>query len=367
MKIGILTFWDTLDNYGQIMQCYALQKYLKNAGHDVFLIKYSSKKDFSNTYYLKNIYKIFNLRKLLSFVLYKLNEKKSEKETLIHDRKFNKFRDENFNFSIQYDSYADLKANPPEADMYIVGSDQVWNNKFYPEKAYNAYFLNFGDPSIKRVSYAASWGKETLSMHDKKIITPMLSRFDYVSVREQIGIDLCKQCGYIDAEWVPDPTLLLDTTEYKSLFSNIKLEINRRYILLYMLNNTYAFDIGRVYDFAKQRDLEVIYVTGNGVVDEYKKYYASPAEWLSLVYNAEYVITNSFHCCVFSSIFDKKFAVIQLTGTWSKMNNRIDSLFKLLKIKNRYLLEDNFSILDEDYVKKEIDINRFREIIFSME
>lgn len=95
-------------------------------------------------------------------------------------------------------------------------------------------------------------------------IEPLLNRFDYVSVREESGINLCRKCGRNDAEWVCDPTLLLSAEIYRSLYRENKIQKpDGKYILLYMLNNRCDFDIQSVYDFAKNKNLKVVYVTGN--------------------------------------------------------------------------------------------------------
>jgi hypothetical protein len=125
-------------------------------------------------------------------------------------------------------------------------------------------------------------------------------------------------------------------------------KIEKKYIMLYMLNNECDFDIQRVYDFAKEKDLEVVYVTGNGVINNREKFFATIPEWLYLIDNAEYVITNSFHCCVFSSLFSKKFGVAKLKGKVVGMNTRFETLFSFLGIESRYV-DNDFEYMEKDY------------------
>jgi len=102
----------------------------------------------------------------------------------------------------------------------------------------------------------------------------------------------------------------------------------------------------------KKRNLEVVYVTGNNNHDSYTKTYASIEQWLFLLAHAEYVITNSYHCAVFSTIFNKKYGVLPLTGRHRGMNTRFDSLWEIFEIEQRILGKDNFEVLDKPYRPK---------------
>ena len=209
--------------------------------------------------------------------------------------------------------------------------------------------LDFGAESTKRMSYAASWSVHFLSQKFIKEITPLLQHFSYVSVREEQCIELCKQCGYEHAEHVCDPTLLLEADVYRKLYQSEHVQkLEEKYLLLYMFNNECDFDIQKVYDFAQERGLQVVYVTGNGVLDKREKCFATIPQWLCLVDNAEYVVTNSFHCCVFSSLFGKQFGVVKLKGKYAGMNTQMESLFNQLEIEPRWLQED-FSVMDTEY------------------
>ena len=123
-----------------------------------------------------------------------------------------------------------------------------------------------------------------------------------------------------------------------------------KYLVLYAVNNDSKFDIQAVYDFAKSKNLEVVYITGNGTIDKYPKFFATIPEWLYLIDNAEYVITNSFHCCVFSILFHKQFAALALNGKNAGMNSRLDSLFKRCQIEPRLIYTKDFSVMDKPYI-----------------
>lgn len=357
MKIGILTFWWSEDNYGQQLQAYALQRYLRDAGHDAFLIRYNSLGDFPKNNPIKKIYKAFNPVKLVKFFINLRNKAKLKTEYNEHSRHFDEFRSKYINMSEHvYNNFMELQQNPPEADIYIVGSDQVWNPACcggstleQSKLPLHAYFLDFGKESTKRMSYAASWGIKDLDESFVTEITPMLKRFNAITVREKSGTELCAKCGRNDSKWVCDPTLLLNAEEYRSLYKSENITQRQKpYLVFYYLNNG-KFNAQSVYDFATSKGLDVVYITGNGVVDKFEKTYATVPEWLSLIDNAQYVITNSFHCCVFSILFHKQFASIKLQGQNAGMNERLTSLFELCKMEERYCTDRNFAVLEKDY------------------
>jgi hypothetical protein len=261
-------------------------------------------------------------------------------------RQFENFRNEYIKQSGTYDSYRELVRNPPEADCYIVGSDTVWNP--YIKKIHNGirvYFLDFGDHKIKRFSYAASFATKRVANDFIDKITPLLKKFDYVSVREKSGVAICRRCG-VEAEWVPDPTLLLGADDYRSLIAVESMpSIKKPYCLLYMLSNPSDFSIQAVYDWAKGKNIDVVYIAATGRYDDCQQIYATIPEWIYYIDNAEYVITNSFHGTIFSLIFKKQFGTILLKRDYVTANERFYSLFEILNMETRFI-NDSFSILD---------------------
>jgi hypothetical protein len=177
MRIGILTYWRTRDNYGTVLQRYALQKYLRNAGHDAYLIRYTIGGDLTKLYWKKKIKTFLLSFKLGKFLLYQKN-KKTDQWINYNQRNFEKFQDKYLNQSKKtYHFYDELVKEPPEADAYIAGSDQIWNFSDYSldeaKAKLHAFFLDFGSSNIKRISYAASFGKENLQDDFIKEITPL--------------------------------------------------------------------------------------------------------------------------------------------------------------------------------------------------
>lgn len=353
MRIAILSFWNSNDNYGQLMQCYALQQYYKSQGHEIVHIRY----DFAETSPLSvKIIKLFNPKIVVRKVKAIVEGRKRKRERLKDNRGFEEFRNQYLNWTQDYHGYKELCQKPPVADMYVVGSDQVWNfyqGKFMDNRnLLHAVFLDFGDETIIRKSYAASFGGMKFDRQFINEITPLLARFSEVTVREKSGIATCELLARDDAKWVCDPTLLFNAEIYRNLYqadsSTNDMQVSQHYVFLYYLNNGGSFNIQTVYEWAGKKGLSVIYVGGNGNYDEFPKDNATIPQWLYYIDHAEYVVTNSFHCSVFSSIFGKKFGVVPITGVNEGMNERMESLFEYLQMEPRMIMNENLDVLENE-------------------
>ena len=355
-----MTFWWSEDNYGQLLQCYALQKYLQDMGHDAYLIRYDPREDYVKSSIWEKAIKALDPVKLQKFLLFKKRKIVDMLEKHDSLRDFLGFRNRHIRQSEKiYYSYKELVEDPPDADMYIVGSDQVWNTFPVPTKRVinrmNAYLLNFGNSLIKKISYAASFGKQKDELDSDfiNLFSSLLKNFEYVSVREKSGLEICRQCGIDDAELVPDPTMLLSADAYRNLYIDNKIKYFKKYYkpycLLYLLGNETDFPIRDIYDWFSDKNIEIVYVPGNFQYDNYKKNYVTIPEWIYLLEHAECIITNSYHCAVFSIIFKKTFGVIPLVKNYENMNTRFDTLFQLLEIKKTFIDRNNIGeILQKD-------------------
>jgi hypothetical protein len=361
MKIGIMTFWWAEENYGQVLQCYALQKYLRDMGYDAYLIRYDPKNDFIKMPYIKRILKIFNPILLIEYFYSNWRDHKISNERIKYPRFFSKFRNEYIQQSEKiYYSYNDLVNNPPIADVYITGSDQVWNifnvSPIRVKDRIDAYFLNFGGSHIKRIAYAASFGTDSLSGSMMSIYKPLLSNFDYISVREESGVNICDNCGIKNAEWVPDPTMLLSAETYRLLYDDKLIDKPKRpYCFIYLIGGQIPVSLRKINKWIRSNNLDIIYISGSFKYDTYKKIYATIPDWIYLIDNADYVITNSYHSAVFSLIFEKKFAIIPLKGKSKETNSRFFSLFEQFQINSRIVNRD-IDIIKEDINWKDIRI-----------
>lgn len=326
-RVGVITFSRTTHNYGQILQCYAMQQTLKKNGCSSFLIQYNH-----NT---KGSYKYLTVKskvlKILGAISYYMKKSLSQEVVLDPtqqepDRHFKDFIKEHIS-TIYYKTIDDLYLNPPVADAIICGSDQIWGT------GTPLFYLDFiKDKRTKKIAYAPSFGGGKFNIIDIVKLRLMLKDFDHISVREEDGIKICKKGGRSDVSVVPDPTLLLSMNEYKKI-SSARLVPSKKYIFVYMLKNDTDFNLDTLMNEAKKRDLSIVYVTANGLTDNYPKVYPSIEEWLGLIENATYVVTNSFHGSVFSILFNKNFKVYPLIGVFSQMNLRIETLLKNYNIQ----------------------------------
>ncbi len=350
MKIGIVTYWKSSCNYGEQLQNYALQEYLKKIGHDAFLIRYDYDNDrISRTPY-KKIMKLLDPSQTTSYLKSVIYGKRLVRDGKIHPRRFQEFRERYLSMSRLYTSLGDLQNDPPEADMYITGSDQVWNTfeggLAEMRNRLRVFFLDFGRKDVLRVSYAASWGRSELPEEEKSLIIPLLSAFNAVSVREKNGIDICRELGRKDATLALDPVLLHDAGTYRKLFTEAKNNgSERKYLFFYYMNNDGPYNRKSVFDWAEVHGLDVVYVTDDWR-DDYKRSFPDVGQWLELIDGAECVLTNSYHCSLFCLIFGKRFGVIRRFGKYSGMNTRMDSVFEVFGIEPRYVNDKDFDVLN---------------------
>lgn len=331
-KIGVVTYWNSEENYGQILQIFALQYYLKQKNCYPFLIKHSLIA--TNTCpesFLKRLIKLLSsYSKLRDSIKRRLSGIIKKEQISITDRHFKEFKDKYIEGPSKIYSYQDLLNNPPTADGYIAGSDQIWN---FPNPV---FLLNWVDDNIPRFSYAASFGSPSVPTYLIKEYKTSLSKFKLISVREKSGVEICSNMG-IKAEHVLDPTLLLLKNDYLNSF-NIEIALSKRpYIFLYLLGNESKIDLDYLKQYAAHNDLDVVFVPSqNFKAESFVPAYPTIEEWISLIANADLVITNSFHGTVFSILFARLFYTVLLRGKDNKMNERIISLFADLNLSRLY-------------------------------
>lgn len=351
MKIGIITFWESNDNYGQLLQCWALQQQLIKMGHEPFLIRYSMR----NRIQLKKPIGIRLLKAILVYpllkkvfvILHKRRERKVRKnmEQKNRMRDFDAFRRRYITCgTIIYNSLADLQQNPPEADCYITGSDQVWAQLL--DNAENeVFFLNFGKTSVRRIAYAPSF---SMVDYPNRLLTPLknnLQRFDYLSVREMDGVKICRNAGRKVTK-VVDPTLLLSRQEYLPLL--LEQHHKTPYVYVYSLNISSPLEIRweELSQLAKYQGKDMIVTTASGYIAgrelfEHVNYaYATIPQWLTYIRYADIVVTSSFHGIVFCILLETPFVYVPLKGKYASGNNRIFDLLEDVGLEKRILTDE---------------------------
>ena len=334
-EIGVLTYWQSCNNYGQILQAWALQKYLIINGYAPYIIRF----DTDNRIIAKKKWKVILKLVLFPLFLYKKYEKIRKKNIQNRNdqkREFNKFREDNFRFSkYVYRSLGELEKNAPDAEAYIVGSDQVWG-QLLSDPENRVWFLPFGESIVRRISYAPSFGRKHYPLHLINELKNCLNNLDSISCREQAGVEICNRCEITDAIKVADPTLLLN----KSAYIDIMAEriIKDDYIFVYALNvnNKEQLFWNDIEKNAIQQNWKIVLTNGGGYIDAINldvnahKIDATIPEWLSLIYYAKQVVTTSFHGVVFSLIFNKSFLYIPLIGKNSSGNVRVFDLLSTI-------------------------------------
>lgn len=318
MRIGIITYHRAI-NFGAALQVYALSRFLKELGHDVFIIDYQLQTSrlerlFSRENLMSILSSIFSdprimrryLYSLLSLMITVINIRKSgnneinmrhQKEALFAHH-FRRFSDMHLKMTGQtYRSLADLRANPPDLDVYIAGSDQIWGlgNSTY----FLPFYLDFGSKSVRRISYAASFGKSVIQKQWYGFLKHNIGRFDAVSVREKSGVKIIEDVCGMKATHTLDPTLLLK--DYTEITRRIRLE--GEFILVYRLHQdehlSKAFDnIIRIASHESGLAVKSIATTidlgtkGDDIITDVEGF-------LGYIALAKMVITNSFHGTVF--------------------------------------------------------------------
>ena len=308
MRIAILT-QPLRYNYGGILQNFALQTVLKRMGHDVVTL------DPHRYNYSWKQYIIFTIRHFITHYLKGHHEvdiffewKKDKPTRLLGTNTF-KFVDRYIKRKEYWNLYSDVKNG--DFDGFIVGSDQVWR----PEYNLNIknMFLDFTkDWNVKRIAYAASFGVDTWKESEEitRCCKEQLQRFDIVSVREDSGVHLCKDVFNVVATHVLDPTLLLTKEDYISLLKLDKVPKSKGNLLVYILD--YTDDKNKLIQHIAD-EYRLVPFRVNSEVEDYQykelsKRIQPPIEqWVRGFYDADFVVTDSFHACAFSIIFDKPF------------------------------------------------------------
>ncbi|TGD22753.1 polysaccharide pyruvyl transferase family protein [Companilactobacillus suantsaicola] len=361
MRIAIDTIVD-YSNYGNRLQNYALQKVLENQGHEVITLK-------NYTHIVNKEPRVKRIKRLLAEggLLkkgYKKIIRKASKAK--QSKRLNSLREENFKkFTEKYIHESDFVLNQNtkvfdfdrDIDCYVVGSDQVWNYNFTRFSSFD--FISFSKKP--KISYAASFGVDSVPDNLLNIYRKGLNSFNYISVREKVGKNLVEEISGQKATIVLDPTLLLDKSEWMKLITNKKL-YSKKFILVYFLGKPNKFERQYITDFAKIEGYEVKTLMTYSDVNLWK---ADPSEFINLFSQAEAVFTDSFHACVFSIIFEKYFEVFNRNYTGPSMNSRLDTLFDDLNLGSRwYDGKIKETVIDYVSVKKKLDKRKRESIEF---
>ena len=340
MKIALITYHYSCNN-GAVMQTYALCRYLKENGHEVSLI--DIRQDEREKQPL--------LVKIVKFFVFGYRIRRIVKKYYPA-------------LTRRYLTIDELKKDPPMADCYVVGSDQVWNPAISKEQML-AYFLVFGNDDVKRVSYASSFGVSEWPIKDSdatKKVQSLLARFNHIAVREYQGREICKNTFGLDAQVVLDPTFL--NYDYKEFNDGVKQTDD---FVCYKLNRTDDFwtNAPKVGHLVGSKPLLLNYnYPKKGFV------YCFPPSlrtWMRKLAGAKFILTDSFHGIAFSIINRKQFVVIlnddgknsrliDLMNTMGLQDRVFNSVEDMLKNRS-WLKPIDYSVL-EPVIRAQIEKSR---------
>lgn len=333
-------------NYGSALQTCALFQYLKDRYEEVEVINYIPER-----YKQDQAFKVLKPSKTnVKRMLYQMLTRNKKKVSL---QKFDEFYKENIVLTKVMYSIDELKRYCADFDYLIVGSDQVWNSD-YNKGIDPVYYLAFASSDCKKIAYAASCGKDNYSEEEWIKIRELLSDFRKISLRESNMTNTFNSKG-ITASFVCDPVFLLSVDEWKIKTKEV-LDIPDDYLLIYCLDSDKDALIELGNRIAKTKGLKTVLISffsviANKKVDYYVEGYG-PAEFLSLMQNASYVVTNSFHGVAFSIRFNKQFVVAKR----KYYNSRITSLLDELGLSHRYIEPDSDIADFDDICFGEVEI-----------
>lgn len=317
-------------NYGASLQAYALMHTLSKLGHNVEIIDYvpSYVRDYNSLWMIGERYQK-NLFITIAFYAYVIPIR-----LLQHKKRrlFDKYNKDYLKLTSRYNSFEDLQKDPPQADVVFCGSDQIWNttvdNGLDP-----SYYAAFAKKETIRASYAASFSVSKLPEEHESFVSEMLKGMNRISVREKTGLTILEKLGFNNCKVVSDPVFLPEVDDWNQLTKPVKY---KDYVLVYDQEN--SKEIKKVAKaLASKYGLQIV-----ALRDLYPRLYANktiwnagPVEFLSLIKNASFVVTNSFHCTAFSLIFERDFVV--MPRSHQKVNSRMIDLTDAFGVPDRYI------------------------------
>ena len=366
MKIAILS-QPLHNNYGGLLQNYALQQVLKKMGYEVETINWNSRSfhPFKDWIWRRKRFILSYIRKGVEKAPYYM----SKKEFTIISRNTRQFIENNISLCPVFVTKAKMFKDIDKRyryDTYIVGSDQVWRPMYNPMQT--SMFLDFLTRNdVNRIAYAASFGTSdwTFDAELSKTCAQLAKRFDTISVREKSGVDLCMRYFGVEAKQVLDPTLLLDRKVYEKLIAGKDEKPCEGELFYYFLDldDDKKRILDTVADRLNMKPFTVMpkYQSGNRTKKNVKNHIEdcvfNPVEdWLQGFKNSKMVLVDSFHGVIFAIIFNKPFWVI---GNSLRGNTRFESILSLFGLQDRFI--DNPSLADRNW-DTPIDWNKVNDI-----
>lgn len=361
MKVGIVTLHKVL-NFGSVLQAYCTCNVLNRYGYESEIIDYMEPR-YTAKGVPKSLFKVvFNennkcglfskaiqfLMKLVSYAIQYWNFEKFIKKHLIVSKN-------------RYTTFDALLKAPPQADIYLTGSDQIWNSE-YNGGVDRAHFLDFAPVGKPRLAYAASFGKDALRSEEVDETKELLSKYSAISVRESSGVNIVNELGILGAQQVLDPTLLLSRDEWAKEFV-LKKPKEQRYLLIYSVERSLD-DV--VYSVARQiadaKSLSVVFLSPAAKLNTMKycdtqRSFSKVIDFLQYFYYADYVVASSFHGTAFAINFNRQFVSVLPP----KFGARPRSLLNLVGLNDRIV--EKSSELNMGKASSQIDYSAVNRIL----
>ena len=371
-SIGLAIVTYTI-NYGTFLQAFATQTAIENLGYDTTILNIDSviddvskarKKYFIGQ--LLNYAEVKSYASTVNAIIQKKINPKYKEYYQEREKKFKEFHDEYFKIGPLCDSWEGLRQYCLNFSSIVVGSDQLWRPA---NIAGNYYTLNFVPDELNKVSYATSFGLKNIRENQKIVTTRFLNRIQHLSCREQSGVQIIENLTHRRAKLVCDPTLLLTKEEWDNYVLDNPI-IDGDYIFTYLLSNNIEHR-KYVSKLAEATGCKVVgvlhgagYVSGDErFVDEAPKN-IGPFEFLNLIKYAKYVCTDSFHGCVFSTIYEKNYYAFKRFSDQDKMstNTRVTNLLDRFGLNDQLVKqyeELNLNVIDYENVNHRV--RQFRD------
>ena len=333
MKVAVITY-SNAQNYGAMLQAYALSNCIADMGIECRVINY---RKFDSRW--------FKPRKTLWDIIFTaLLIKQGKKRVCL----FHEFRKQFLPLTTRYDSVEELKQIDTEYDLFISGSDQVWNCNGYVNEA---FFLRFTAEKAKRCAYAPSFGSRTIPADCMDKVAQYINDFQNISVREKSGADLIKQLTGREAEVVLDPVFLISSNKWCALAHSIE---HSKFVFVYTteVSDDLRKTVCNLYNNKGITVISTQYIAGCNCIVRKD---IGPLEFLGYIRDAEYVVSTSFHATAFSIIFQKKFCVVphKVTGA------RVTDLLCLIGLQQEIVEDVNSfqfdSFVDWDAVERQLN------------
>lgn len=368
-KVGLAITTYT-HNYGSFLQSFALVETIKRLGYDPEVISIEGVQPLISSarrkYFMRRMFNINELRSysiMFKGIAMRLINKQFAENQRIRGNAFDRFRSKYFKFSPIKNTWEEVGEMCKGYCAVVVGSDQLWR----PANIEGGYFtLGFVPDEINKIAYAPSFGIPRLEKPQAEKAKVFIPRLNHIGVREERGAEIIKELTGLDVPVVCDPTLLFTKDDWDEYVSDRLIKDD--YVLTYFIGDheDYLKFAKRLGKYCGVKVVGIVHIDGyNKNIPAYiddTPYDIDPFQFINLVKYAKCVLTDSFHCSVFSIHFEKEFFAFKRFSDKDTMstNNRLSTLFKIAGIDDR-ILTGKEEI--EDSLFKPIDYNKVRENI----